>query len=138
MRAHGDGVHDLAWLVDDAGAAFAAAVARGAEPARAPWSETDDEGTLELAQIKTYGETCHTFVSRRRYHGRLLEPGYGTENLPPEPVGPAVGLTRIDHVVGNVEKGKLDELGALLPRGDRVPGSSCTSTTTRSPPSTRP
>ena len=48
-------------------------------------TETDDEGTLELAQIKTYGETCHTFVSRRRYHGRLLEPGYGVEDLPPEP-----------------------------------------------------
>src|SRR3954449_11661887 len=109
VRAHGDGVHDLAWLVDDAGAAFAAAIARGAEVARPPWTETDDEGTLELAQIKTYGETRHTFVSRRRYHSRLLEPGYGTENLPPEPVGPAVGLTRIDHVVGNVEKGKLED-----------------------------
>jgi 4-hydroxyphenylpyruvate dioxygenase len=109
VRAHGDGVHDLAWLVDDASAAFDAAIARGAEPARPPWSETDDEGTLELAQIKTYGETCHTFVSRRRYHGRLLEPGYGTENLPPEPVGPPVGLSRIDHVVGNVEKGKLGD-----------------------------
>ena len=109
VRAHGDGVHDLAWLVDDATAAFDAAVTRGAEVARAPWTETDDEGTLELAQIKTYGETCHTFVSRRRYHSRLLEPGYGTENLPPEPVGAPVGLTRIDHVVGNVEKGKLAE-----------------------------
>src|SRR5580765_5584857 len=43
VRAHGDGVHDLAWLVDDAGAAFAAAVARGAKPVRAPWVETDQE-----------------------------------------------------------------------------------------------
>jgi 4-hydroxyphenylpyruvate dioxygenase len=107
VRTHGDGVHDLAWLVDDAGAAFAAAIARGAEVARPPWTETDDEGTLELAQIKTYGETRHTFVSRRRYHSRLLEPGYGTENLPPAPAGAPVGLTRIDHVVGNVEKGSL-------------------------------
>src|SRR3954464_15098376 len=41
VRAHGDGVHDLAWLVDDAGAAFAAAVARGADAARPPWTETD-------------------------------------------------------------------------------------------------
>ena len=39
----------------------------------------------------------------------MLEPGYGTENLPPMPVGPEVGLQRIDHVVGNVEKGKLDD-----------------------------
>ncbi len=107
VRVHGDGVHDLAWLVDDAPAAYAAAMSRGAERVRAPWTETDDEGTLELAQIKTYGETCHTFVSRRRYHSRLLEPGYGTENLPPEPAGATVGLTGIDHIVGNVEQGKL-------------------------------
>ena len=66
-------------------------------------------GTLELAQIGTYGETVHTFVSRTRYTGPVLEPGYGTDNLPPTPVGPEVGLTRIDHVVGNVEKGKLDD-----------------------------
>ena len=69
----------------------------------------DDNGTLELAQIGTYGETVHTFVSRTRYTGPILEPGYGTDNLPPTPVGPEVGLTRIDHVVGNVEKGKLDD-----------------------------
>src|SRR6516225_8614282 len=61
VRTHGDGVHDLAWLVNDAGAAYEAAVARGATPARAPWTETDDTGVLELAQIKTYGETRHTF-----------------------------------------------------------------------------
>jgi 4-hydroxyphenylpyruvate dioxygenase len=109
VRKHGDGVHDLAWMVDDATAVYEAAIARGAKSVRAPWTETDDHGTLELAQIGTYGETVHTFVSRARYVGDLLEPGYGTDNLPPTPVGPAVGLQRIDHVVGNVEKGKLDD-----------------------------
>ena len=82
---------------------------RGAGSVRAPWTETDEHGTLELAQIRTYGETVHTFVSRARYVGDLLEPGYGTDNLPPAPVGPPVGLLKIDHVVGNVEKGKLDD-----------------------------
>src|ERR1051325_3360983 len=56
VRTHGDGVPDLAWLVDDAGAAYEAALRRGAEAAREPWTETDEHGTLELAQIKTYGE----------------------------------------------------------------------------------
>src|SRR5690606_1853680 len=37
---HGDGVHDLAWVVDDARAAFEAAVDRGARPVREPWTET--------------------------------------------------------------------------------------------------
>jgi 4-hydroxyphenylpyruvate dioxygenase len=109
VRRHGDGVHDLAWLVDDATAVYKAAIARGARSVRQPWTETDEDGTLELAQIGTYGETVHTFVSRARYRSTVLEPGYGTENLPPTPVGPAVGLQRIDHVVGNVEKGKLDD-----------------------------
>jgi 4-hydroxyphenylpyruvate dioxygenase len=109
VRAHGDGVHDLAWLVDDADAAFAAAVARGARSVRRPWVEADDAGTLRLATIATYGHTQHTFVDRTRYHAAVLEPGYHTDNLPPEPVGPTVGLTAIDHVVGNVEKGRLDD-----------------------------
>lgn len=109
VRAHGDGVHDLAWLVDDARAAFEAAVARGARPVRAPWEEVDDQGVLVLAQIGTYGETVHTFVDRSRYRGPRLEPGYGTEHLPPSPVGPPVGLAAIDHVVGNVEQGRLED-----------------------------
>jgi 4-hydroxyphenylpyruvate dioxygenase len=109
VRTHGDGVHDLAWLVDDAAAAFEAAVARGAKAIREPWTESDDDGVLVLAQIGTYGETVHTFVERGRYRGSRLEPGYGTDNLPPTPVGPEVALVAIDHVVGNVEMGRLDD-----------------------------
>ncbi len=109
MRKHGDGVHDLAWMVDNASAVYEAAISRGARSVREPWTETDEHGTLALAQIGTYGETVHTFVNRARYTAAVLEPGYGTVNLPPAPVGPEVGLVRIDHVVGNVEKGKLDD-----------------------------
>ena len=109
VRAHGDGVHDLAWLVDDADAAYALAVERGARSVRAPWSEDDDRGTLRLAQIGTYGETVHTFVDRRRYAADRLEPGYHAEGLPSAPAGPPVGLRSIDHVVGNVELGRLDD-----------------------------
>ncbi len=104
---HGDGVHDLAWVVDDAAAAFHAAVERGARPLRAPWIEHDDRGALELAQIATYGETRHTFVNRGRWTGATLAPHYTTDDLPPAPLGPPVGLERIDHVVGNVARGEL-------------------------------
>jgi 4-hydroxyphenylpyruvate dioxygenase len=109
VRAHGDGVHDLAWLVDDADAAYALAVERGGRPVREPWSEDDDEGSLRLAQIGTYGETVHTFVDRRRYTADRLEPGYHADALPPAPAGPSVGLRSVDHVVGNVELGRLDD-----------------------------
>jgi 4-hydroxyphenylpyruvate dioxygenase len=111
VRLHGDGVHDLAWIVDDVDATFAAAVARGAAPVREPWDETDELGTLRLAQIATYGDTVHTFVDRQRYAGeqaQRLEPGFHDERLPPAPVGPEVGLQGIDHVVGNVEQGSLE------------------------------
>ncbi|MDE3086284.1 MAG: 4-hydroxyphenylpyruvate dioxygenase [Acidobacteriota bacterium] len=109
VRRHGDGVHDLAWLVDDARGAFEAAVGRVARPVREPWTEGDDGGELVLAQIGTYGETVHTFVDRTRYEGRRLEPGYEADRLPPTPVGPEVGLRAIDHVVGNVEQGRLED-----------------------------
>ena len=109
VRKHGDGVHDLAWLVDDARAAYAAAVGRGAQSVREPWTEIDKHGELELAQVAAYGDTVHTFVNRERYRGTMLEPGYSADNLPNPSVGPPVGLQRIDHVVGNVEQGRLDD-----------------------------
>jgi 4-hydroxyphenylpyruvate dioxygenase len=109
VRTHGDGVHDLAWLVDDATLAHAAAVARGAHSVRAPWTETDADGELELAQVGAFGDTVHTFVNRTRYRGRLLEPGYTADDLPNPSIGPPVGLQAIDHVVGNVEQGKLED-----------------------------
>lgn len=107
VAAHGDGVHDLAWLVDDAPAAFADAVARGARPVREPWTEHDGHGTLSLATVGTYGETQHTFVDRTRYRGPSLAPGFSTDDLPPVPVGPPVFITGVDHVVGNVAQGDL-------------------------------
>jgi 4-hydroxyphenylpyruvate dioxygenase len=108
VREHGDGAQDLAFVVDDATATYAAAIARGARSVREPYELTDEHGTLRLAAIGTYGETKHTFVDRRDYTGYYC-PGYVTTGLPPKPVGPPVGLERIDHVVGNVEAGKLDD-----------------------------
>ncbi|GAC1532021.1 MAG: 4-hydroxyphenylpyruvate dioxygenase [Acidimicrobiales bacterium] len=107
VRIHGDGVHDLAWLVADADAAFASAVARGARAVRAPWTEQDAHGTVRLASVATYGTTQHTFVDRTRYRRPVLEPGYQTDGLPLDPCGPRTGLVTVDHVVGNVEQGRL-------------------------------
>ncbi|MFP5486848.1 MAG: 4-hydroxyphenylpyruvate dioxygenase, partial [Acidimicrobiia bacterium] len=109
VREHGDGAQDLAFVVDDAAATYEAALARGARSVREPYELTDEHGTLRLAAIGTYGETKHTFVDRSDYSGHFC-PGYVTTGLPPTPAGlPPVGLEGIDHVVGNVEVGKLDE-----------------------------
>lgn len=107
VHQHGDGVHDLAWRVTDVAAAHGAAVDRGARSVRAPWVDSDGHGELALAQIATFGETVHTLVDRGRYPGARLAPGYSVEGLPNPAVGPAVGLTAIDHIVANVHEGTL-------------------------------
>jgi len=106
VAAHGDGVHDVAFLVDNAAAAYGAATARGALGVVAPHVESDPAGRIVRASVATYGETRHSFIERDDYLG-LFAPGYGPPPLSP-PVGPAVGLTRVDHVVANVELGNLD------------------------------
>ena len=103
-RAHGDGVRTLAVTVDDAHAAYEAALDRGATGIASP---RDVGGGLVVATIATYGDTQHSFVERDAFDG-LFWPGYTDERLPLDPVGPAVALTKIDHVVGNVELGTLD------------------------------
>ena len=106
VRAHGDGVRDVAIAVTDARAAYEAAVERGASGLRSPWVEEDEHGSLVRATVAAYGDTQHTFVERARYHG-VFAPGFSADNLPPVSQGPPVGITRIDHVVANVEKGAL-------------------------------
>src|ERR1700736_2590059 len=60
VREHGDGVHDLAFVVDDATATFKAAVARGARPVREPYELRDEHGVLRLSAVATNGETQHS------------------------------------------------------------------------------
>jgi 4-hydroxyphenylpyruvate dioxygenase len=109
VRAHGDGVRDLAIRVSSASAAYDTALARGAIGVRPPWTEQDDDGKVTRATIAIYGDSQHTFVERSVYVGRFL-PGYRDTAglLAPAPGGPGVGLDRIDHVAANVHRGSLD------------------------------
>ena len=107
VREHGDGVHDLAFAVTDADAAFRMAVARGAHGIAGPRTLADSDGTIRVARIATYGATGHTFVDRSSYRG-VYRPGYTSEGLPTDPVALPVGLSHVDHVVGNVELGSLE------------------------------
>ena len=107
VAAHGDGVVDVMLAVADARAAFEAAVARGAVPAAEPEETSDENGLATLAAIRTFGETRHTFVETGRYDGPYL-PGWAAH--PPLVAPPArPPWTAIDHVVGNVELGRMDE-----------------------------
>jgi 4-hydroxyphenylpyruvate dioxygenase len=105
--AHGDGVKDTALTVPDAGEAYRQAVQRGARGIVEPHWVEDDFGRVELATIATYGENVHTFVDRKGYSGPFL-PGF--QEIPRTNGQPAtgLGLLAIDHVVGNVELGRMD------------------------------
>ena len=106
IRRHGDGVRDLALWVDDAREAFKAAVERGAVPVQEPTVLRDEQGEVVIAAIRTYGDTIHSLVERGNYRGPFL-PGFQEvrPHFNPEPVG----LEYVDHCVGNVELGKMNE-----------------------------
>jgi 4-hydroxyphenylpyruvate dioxygenase len=107
---HGDGVQSIALEVEDVPAAFEAAVARGARPATPPRTIEDEFGAYDFAEIHAYGDTTHAFVNRARYHG-VFAPGY--KPLDPERYSPRtfhpVGLAAIDHIVANVEEGRMGD-----------------------------
>jgi len=104
---HGDGVKVTAIAVPDAAYAYREAVRHGARGIREPWTESDEHGEVTMSQIATYGETIHMFVDRSHYNGVFM-PGYIA--VPATSGAPANELiTGIDHVVGNVELGRMDE-----------------------------
>lgn len=110
LLTHGDGVMDIAMDVPDVRAAFNEAVKRGGTPWSAPQALEDEHGVYETASILAYGDTTYSFVNRDRYRG-VFAPGY--KPMDPERYQPStfhpVGLAAIDHIVGNVEEGKMDE-----------------------------
>jgi 4-hydroxyphenylpyruvate dioxygenase len=104
---HGDGVRDIALRVPDAAVAYEQAVQRGARGVLEPTAVEDEFGRVELSTIATYGGVVHTFVQRTDYEGAYL-PGYVAHEST-NGAGEGVGLLAIDHVVGNVDLGHMNE-----------------------------
>jgi 4-hydroxyphenylpyruvate dioxygenase len=107
VAAHGDGVIDLAITVPSAEAAYDYAVSRGARGLAEPEVVEDAHGKVVLAAIATFGDTRHTLVERANYSGPYL-PGYVTA-APLASLRSRPFFTQVDHCVGNVELGKMDE-----------------------------
>ncbi|MCX4847727.1 4-hydroxyphenylpyruvate dioxygenase [Streptomyces sp. NBC_00893] len=107
VAEHGDGVVDLAIEVPDARAAYAYAVEHGALGLDEPHEVKDEHGTVVLAAIATYGKTRHTLVERTGYEGPYL-PGYVAAAPIVEPPANRT-FQAIDHCVGNVELGRMNE-----------------------------
>jgi 4-hydroxyphenylpyruvate dioxygenase len=106
VKKHGDGVKVLALEVENAEEAYQATMERGAKSALEPQTFQDEWGEIKMASIHTYGETLHTFVERKNYGGLFMphyQPKEGLKNIIP------LGFKYIDHCVGNVELGKMNE-----------------------------
>ena len=107
---HGDGVIDIALEVPDVDRCIEHARKQGARVLEEPHDVSDEHGTVRIAAIATYGETRHTLVDRSGYDGPYL-PGYvtRTSTLKKPEGAPKRLFQALDHVVGNVELGKMDE-----------------------------
>ncbi len=103
---HGDGVASIALSVPDVDHAYTEAVRRGARGIDAPSELTDEHGVVRLASIAAYGETLHTFVDRSGYDGPFM-PGFAPARQPLP--ADEDRLVAIDHVVGNVELGRMQD-----------------------------
>jgi len=118
IQLYGDGVKDVAFTVFDAEAAYERAMANGGTSAYEPVTYSDENGTVTMAGIQTYGRAIHTVVSRSGAYdlpaikqGGIFMPGFNR-------VGPLAlndynkqhpcGLKFVDHCVGNVEEGKMN------------------------------
>jgi 4-hydroxyphenylpyruvate dioxygenase len=109
-RAHGDGVVDIALEVPDVDKCIDHARAMGATVLEEPHDISDEHGTVRLASIATYGDTRHTLVDRSGYHGVYL-PGYveRSSGYVRREGSPKRLFQALDHVVGNVELGNMDQ-----------------------------
>jgi 4-hydroxyphenylpyruvate dioxygenase len=111
-RAHGDGVIDVALDVPDVDKCVEQARATGARVVEEPHDVSDEDGTVRVAAIAAYGDTVHSLVDRSRYSGIYL-PGYVRRTSAARDYAVRTGVTpsfvALDHVVGNVELGRMDD-----------------------------
>jgi len=109
-RRHGDGVVDLALEVLDVDACVRHARGQGAQVLVEPHDEHDEFGTVRIAALAAYGGTRHTLVDRSRYRGPYL-PGYvaRSSGYRRRADAPRRVFQAVDHCVGNVELGRMDQ-----------------------------
>ncbi len=117
VRQHGDGVVDISLEVPDVDRCIAHARRAGATVLSDPTDRSDEHGTVRVAAIATYGETRHTLVQRGDYAGPYL-PGYvkRASSYAKREGAPKRLFQALDHIVGNVELGKMDEWVAFYNR----------------------
>jgi len=107
IRKHGDGVKVIALWVDDARKAYEETTKRGAKSYLEPTVLSDENGEIVKSGIHTYGDTVHLFIERKNYNG-IFMPGFVASTSEYNPT--STGLRYIDHMVGNVDLGEMDQV----------------------------
>lgn len=100
---HGDTIAVIALAVSNVVGTYNDAVARGAIGIIPPTEQEDAHGVLRFAAIRTFGDALIKFIDRSDYPSNFA-PGFA----PRTSLINAVGLTRVDHIVGNVEQGLMN------------------------------
>jgi 4-hydroxyphenylpyruvate dioxygenase len=107
LKKHGDGVKVYAITVEDATKAYQEATNRGGIAYMEPTTQTDDNGTIVMSGIRTYGDTINMFIERKNYSPEHFMPGFSKLDTGYHPSD--VGLLHVDHAVGNVELGDMNK-----------------------------
>jgi 4-hydroxyphenylpyruvate dioxygenase len=75
LSQHGDFVKDVAFSVSDLDYIVEQAEKRGAKIVKPIWKESDENGSVRMAVIQSYGDVTHTLIERQNYKGEFL-PGF--------------------------------------------------------------
>jgi 4-hydroxymandelate synthase len=104
VQRHGHGVAVVGLAVDDADAAYAEAVARGAVPVSPPTAIRSDGAVTTFATVRGFGDVEHRFTTRESVDAPFL-PGLIEESAPASTGGL---LLNIDHLAICLPAGTLD------------------------------
>jgi 4-hydroxyphenylpyruvate dioxygenase len=109
LLRHGPTVHDIALQVASCDLFYAEALRRGAKSVEPPTIFEDESGTVRRAAIATYGDVVHSIVERSGYRG-IFWPGFVPyESIFRPYTTKGSGIFFVDHMVGNVELGAMDQ-----------------------------
>lgn len=103
---HGDHVAVIAVQVPNVTDAYQHVTARGAIAAIPPTLAEDETGILHYAAIHIYGDVLLKFVDRQNYRGIFAPQFQARHSVLPNH---DAGLQTIDHIVGNVEQGEMED-----------------------------
>ncbi|MBA0052650.1 4-hydroxyphenylpyruvate dioxygenase [Streptomyces sp. AJS327] len=105
VRAHGDGVANIAFAVTDAAGAYQTAVARGATPVEEPTEHRGGGERVVTATVGGFGDVVHRLVQRDPDGVRFLPGSMAT--LPRDPEESTELVDVLDHVAVCLPAGEL-------------------------------